>query len=198
MSEELTIDNIQDLIIVIRETPVIIDSDVARLYGVETKRVNEAVKNNPDKFPQGFILELDKNELDNLRTKNSSANAVENNSKNLQSKNLTANLSKTRVNPKVFTEQGLYMLATILKSKQATKTTLQIITTFAKIRSLKQDFNQILNEENEDKKNTIGAKFSAGLMDLFLDEGLENKSSETKIKFSMFGMSLEKSIKKSK
>lgn len=198
MSEELTLDNIQDLIIVIREIPVIIDSDVARLYGVETKRVNEAVKNNPDKFPQGFILELDKNELDNLRTKNSSANAVENNSKNLQSKNLTANLSKTRVNPKVFTEQGLYMLATILKSKQATKTTLQIITTFAKIRSLKQDFNQILNEENEDKKNTIGAKFSAGLMDLFLDEGLENKSSETKIKFSMFGMSLEKSIKKSK
>ncbi|WXT99739.1 MAG: hypothetical protein Ctma_0443 [Catillopecten margaritatus gill symbiont] len=183
MSEGLTIDNIQDLIIVIREIPVIIDSDVAKLYGVQTKEVNQAVKNNPDKFPQGFILELDKNELENLRSKNLTTNALESKSKNLRSQNATANLSKTRVTPKAFTEQGLYMLATILKSKQATKTTLQIITTFAKIRNLKQDFNQVLNETNEETKNTIGAKFGAGLMEIFLDEGLESQSSETKINF---------------
>ncbi len=181
MSKVLNIENISDLIIDIRETPVILDSDVARLYGVETKRIIEAVKNNPDKFPQGFILVLDENELECLRTKISSAN-----------------LSKTRTPPKAFTEKGLYMLATILKSKQATKTTLQIIETFAKIRDLKQDFNQMLNETNESKKEHIGAKFGKELMELFLDEGLESQSSETKIKFSMFGMSLEKSIKKSK
>lgn len=175
----MDIDNITDLIINIRNIPVILDSDVAKLYGVETKRVMEAVKNNPDKFPQGFVLIINKNELTNLRTKNSSAN-----------------LSMTRTQPKAFTEKGLYMLATILKSQQATKTTLQIIETFAKIRDLKQDFNQILTETNAAKKDHIGTRFSKELMDLFLDEGLENESSETKIKFSMFGMSLEKSIKK--
>ncbi len=134
----LNIESISDLIIVIRDMPVILDSDVARFYGVATKEVNQAVKNNLDKFPIDFILTLSTNELDDLR-----------------SKFLTANLSKTRTPPKAFTEKGLYMLATILKSKQATKTTLKIIETFAKIRDLKQDFNQILNEKKMQIEKTV-------------------------------------------
>ena len=90
------------------------------------------------------------------------------------------------------------MLATILKSKQATKTTLQIINTFTKIRELQKDFNEILATTDKNKKNSIGAKFGKELIDIFLNDELENKESETKIKFSMFGMSLEKIIKKGK
>ena len=76
--------------------------DLAELSGVETKRINEAVRNNQDKFMDDFYFELTNNEFENLRSKFS-----------------TANFSKTRTNPKVFTEQGIYMLATILKSKVA-------------------------------------------------------------------------------
>ncbi len=94
----------EDKIIDIRSEKVIIDSDIAVLYGVPTRDINKAVKNNPDKFPEGYIIELTKEELNNLRWKIS-----------------TAKLSMTRVFPKAFTEKGLYMLATILKSKDSHK-----------------------------------------------------------------------------
>ena len=66
--------NIEEKIITLRNEKVIIDSDVAELYGVETKRINEAVKNNPEKFPHGYILEIDKTEIEDLRSKFSTAN----------------------------------------------------------------------------------------------------------------------------
>ena len=81
---------------------MIIDADVADLYGVETKRINEAVSNNPEKFPDGYILELSKNEKNEL---------VENFDRFNRQKHSTAI-------PKAFTEKGLYMLATILKKPQ--------------------------------------------------------------------------------
>ena len=93
---------VEDNILTIRGVQVILDSDVAELYGVETRDINKAVKNNTDKFPDGYIIELDTNELEDLRCKFS-----------------TAKFSKTRVSPKAFTEKGLYMIATILKSPQA-------------------------------------------------------------------------------
>jgi len=103
----------------VREEKVILDSDVAKLSGVETRDIYKAVKNNAAKFPHGYIIKITKEELKNLRWKFS-----------------TTNLSKTRVLPKAFTEKGLYMLATILKSKQAVEATIAIIETFAKIREL--------------------------------------------------------------
>ena len=109
---------IEDMIYDVRGVQVMLDSDIAKLYCVETKRVNEAVKNNPDKFPERFsfvITDLEKN--------------------NLWSKFSTANISsKSRTNPRVFTEQGLYMLATILKSKVATSVSIAIMDTFVKMR----------------------------------------------------------------
>lgn len=80
---------IQNKIITIREKQIILDSDIAELYGVETKRINEAVKNNPDKFPDGYIIYLTDDDLAVLRSKISSAK-----------------LSKTRVTPKGFSEKG--------------------------------------------------------------------------------------------
>jgi hypothetical protein len=83
MSEIIKIENLKKLIVEIRETSVLLDSDVAQIYGVETKRINEAVKNNPDKFPQDYMFELSELEFTDLRSKISSAK-----------------FAKTRVSPK--------------------------------------------------------------------------------------------------
>ena len=86
---------VESKITVIRQVPVMADADVAELYGVQTKEINQAVRNNPDKFPSGYLLVLTKSELRDLR-----------------SKNLTTNVSaKSRSATKAFTEKGLYMLA---------------------------------------------------------------------------------------
>jgi len=119
--------NISDEIYLIRDKQVMVDSDLAELYGVETKRINEAVKNNPNKFPADFHFELDDNEFKSLRSKFSTTNLKTNLS--------TTRFTKTRTNPKVFTEQGIYMLATILKSKIATDVTVAIMRTFVNMRS---------------------------------------------------------------
>ena len=109
---------VEKLIVSVRGQPVIVDADVAKLYGVATKRVNEAVRNNPEKFPSDYMFALTADELSDLRSKISSAKIS----------------SKSRVLPKAFTEKGLYMLATILKSQRATEATFAIIETFAKVR----------------------------------------------------------------
>ena len=67
-------EQVRQKIMQIRNCQVILDADVAALYGVETKRVNEAVKNNPDKFPEGYMFKLTKEETAYLRSKNSAAN----------------------------------------------------------------------------------------------------------------------------
>ncbi len=69
MSSQLIFNEVERKILTIRNTKVILDSDVADLYGVETKHVDQAVKNNPDKFPDGYIISPDQNELSALRSK---------------------------------------------------------------------------------------------------------------------------------
>lgn len=66
--------DVEERIITLRHQNVLLDSDVATLYGVETKRVNEAVKNNPDKFPDGYVIELTNSEFKDLRSKISTTN----------------------------------------------------------------------------------------------------------------------------
>ncbi len=113
-------DKIEDLIYEIRGKQVMLDSDLARLYQCKngTKEINQAVKNNIDKFPDRFSWRLTNEELDHLR-----------------SIFLTANYSaKSRTNPRVFTEQGVAMLATILKSKIATEVSISIMDAFVSMR----------------------------------------------------------------
>ena len=81
--------DVENKIVTLRNQQVILDADVAELYGVETKRINEAVGNNPEKFPEGYVWMLDNQEFAVLRSKFS-----------------TAKLQKTRQNPKAFTEKG--------------------------------------------------------------------------------------------
>jgi len=120
---------ISNHIYTIRNEQVMIDRDLAEFYGVETKRINEAVRNNKEKFPSDFYFELSDKEFIDLRSKIS-----------------TTNFSKTRTNPKVFTEQGVYMLATVLKSKVATDVTISIIRTFKKLREFSKHYNALAKQ----------------------------------------------------
>ena len=115
---EKDIINIEDMIYEIDGKEVMLDSDLAELYEVETKRINEAVKNNPVKFPRRFSWVITNEEKNILWSKFSTANIS----------------SMSRANPRVFTEQGVYMLATILKSKTATEVSIRIMDTFVKMR----------------------------------------------------------------
>ena len=154
MGEIISIEKVKSLIISLRGQDVILASDVAKIYGVETKRVNEAVKNNPDKFPEGFIIEL---------TPEEKSEVVEN-FDHLQSLKFAAQL------PKAFTERGLYMLATILRSPTAIQTTFTIINTFAQVRELKEEIAAMHAEGNNGNQTSKIEKIGALIADIMMPE----------------------------
>ena len=114
---------IEDMIYEIRGKQVMLDSDLAKLYDVETKRINEAVKNNKDKFPERFSWVLTENEWLFLRSKLSTLETV-----------IPGKGHYRKYLPRVFTEQGVAMLATILKSKTAVQISINIMDAFVSMR----------------------------------------------------------------
>lgn len=131
-------ENIKDMIYEIRGVEVILDSDLAKLYNVETKRINEAVSRNKEKFPERFSFKLIEKETRGGRYKN----------------------------PRVFTEHGVTMLATILKSKEAIEETIKIIDAFVAMRrylsniSIEQKGINKLVLENSDKLSKIDTRLN--------------------------------------
>ena len=113
---------IENLIYVIRGQQVMIDSDLARLYGVETKYLKRAVKANIKRFPSDFMFELEPEEFDNLRCKNCTSNP-------------TSKRGGTRYMPFAFTEQGVAMLSGVLKSDTAIEANIRIMRAFTAMRS---------------------------------------------------------------
>ena len=161
---------VEEKIINIRNQQLIIDTDVAALYGVETKRINESVKNNPDKFPEGYLIELNNHEKIEL---------VENFDRFNTLKHSTAL-------PKAFTEKGLYMLATILKSKQATETTLAIIDTFAKVREIARTIKTLpQTPQNSPTYQQLLQKTGDLISDLVVPEELETAETEASIEVNL-------------
>ncbi|NPD46754.1 ORF6N domain-containing protein [Lentimicrobium sp. S6] len=174
--------NIESKIMMIRNQKVILDRDVAEIYGVETKRINEAVKNNPDRFPDGYIIEITKDELDSLRSKFST----------LKNKGRGQH---TKYSPKVFTEKGLYMLATILKSNAATQTTIAIIEAFARVRELTQTINKLSDNPEEEKQKSLMQK-SGEIISELLDNDLKSSESETTIELNFAVLKFKHTITK--
>ena len=174
--------DVQQRIVSIRDQSVIIDADVAALYGVETRRVNEAVRNNPDKFPLDYMFVLTDEETRILRSKISSLER----GGNLRSKISTTKLSsKSRVAPKAFTEKGLYMLATILKSKRAVAATFAIIETFAKVRGLKRELVELHKEGDKRKQADKMRHFGETLADIVMPD-LETVETESSLELNFF------------
>ena len=174
------LEKIEDKIIIIWNEQVLLDSDVAEIYGVKTKRINEAVKNNPDRFPDGYLLEMTEEESENLKSKFS-----------------TSSWGGKRYTPKVFTERGLYMLATILKSEQAVQTTLAIIETFAKIRNLSRNMQALSTSETESEQKDLMKK-SGEIIAEILDDDLETTDTETTVELNLALLKFKHTIKKKK
>ena len=147
--------SIEDMIYEVRGKQVMLDSDLARLYQCKngTKEINQAVKNNPDKFPERYSFQLSDNEYNNLRSKNLTSS-------------LESGYGGRRYNPRVFTEQGIAMLSTILKSKVAVETSIRIMDTFVKMRKIissnlieQKYINELVIKDNE-RINLLEESFS--------------------------------------
>ena len=181
---ELVVQRVESMILGIRGVNVILDADVADLYGVETKRINEAVKNNPDKFPEDYMFVLTDEELQVLRSTSSTSNV-------LRSKFST----KSRTLPKAFTEKGLYMLATILRGKKSIEVTFAIIETFVKVRKMKRE---LLDLHNETDKNILSDKmnhFSDVLSDIVMPD-LETSETESILELNFIIGKIKHTVKR--
>ena len=165
----------------IRNQAVIADADVADLYGVETRRVNEAVRNNPDKFPADYMFELTKSELRDLRSKISTTKVS----------------PKSRSATKVFTEKGLYMLATILKSEKATEVTFAIIETFAKVRGLKRELVELHKETDKQKQVSKMKHFGEVLSDIVMPD-LKTSETESALELNFIIGKIKHTVKRVK
>ncbi|MBU1183225.1 MAG: ORF6N domain-containing protein [Proteobacteria bacterium] len=143
MKDIIPIENIAGLIYLIRGKKVMLDRDLAALYGVETKVFKQAVRRNIDRFPEDFMFELNKSEFINWR-----------------SQFVTSNSDKMglRYNPMVFTEQGVAMLSSVLRSKTAIQVNIQIMRAFTKLRHFISD-NAEVRRELENLRVDMDGKF---------------------------------------
>ncbi len=181
MNSIIKFSDVRDKVVRLRDQDVLLDFSVAELYGVETRIINQAVKNNPDKFPDGYFFELSKQELIPLRSKFLITNE--------------SNLAKSRVLPKAFTEKGLYMLATILKGERATQTTIAIIEAFAKLRELSRTIGELSANPDQYVQKSLMQKSGEIMADLF-GEDMQTNETETEIELNFAVLKLKHTIKR--
>ena len=174
-------EQVRQKIITLRDYEVILDADVAVLYGVETKRINEAVRNNPDNFPENYMFTLTHEEVASLRSKIST----------------TSISPKSRVLPKAFTEKGLYMLATILKSKQAINATFAIIETFATVRQLKRELRSLHGSMNQEMQQSKMQRFGEMLSNIVMPD-LETSETESSLEINFLIGKIKHTVKRVK
>lgn len=167
-NEIISTRDVQDLMVVVRGQEVLLDRDVALLYGVSTGRVNEAVKNNREKFPEGYIISLMDSEKEEL----------------IENFDRFKSMKHSPVPPTAFTERGLYMLATILKSKRAVQTTIAIIDTFAQVREMARTMEALQNATDNKEKQASLLHRSGELMAEVIGQNLSTKSVETEIELN--------------
>jgi len=180
MTETNKIDfsGIEKVIITVKGQNVIIDSDVARIYNVETKEVNQAVKNNPEKFPSGYIVNANRDELVKIFDR-------------------FENLKHSTVQPKAFTEKGLYMLATILKSPKATTATIAIIEAFAKLRELSHTISKLADVKEKPQQKSLMQR-SGEIFSELIAADVPVSETETTLEINFAVMKFRHTVKKDK
>lgn len=169
MSQELALTEefVMSKILFIRNQKVMIDSDLAGLYGVETKQLKRQVRRNIERFPDDFMFELNKTETEILRSQFG-----------------TSSWGGSRYFPMAFTEQGVAMLSSVLNSETAIKVNIQIIRAFTKIRSVIADTTTMRLDIEELKSKMIQQGKNIELVFSYLDELIdkqENSVTRTKI-----------------
>ena len=143
MTAPVPIERIASKIYLIRDTKVMLDRDLAELYGVETKRLKEQVRRNIERFPKDFMFELTKKELKNWRSQFATSNE---------------DIMGLRIPPFAFAEHGVLMLSSVLKSERAVQVNIQIMRTFTKLREALLD-NKDLRMELEEFKQVAEERF---------------------------------------
>jgi ORF6N domain len=163
MSDSLKISDaiITDKIYIIRNQKVMLDRDLASLYGVETRVLNQAVKRNIGRFPDVFMFEVSKDELDNLI-----------------SQIVTSSWGGTRKLPFAFTEHGVMMLSSVLKSDKAIQTNIQIMRTFTKVKQMLLDTSEMKINILQIQKKLENHDKNIELVFSYLDELNEKKEDE--------------------
>jgi len=157
MSNVVTMETIAGKIYIIRGLNVMLDRDLAELYGVETKQLKSAVRRNIDRFPSDFMFDLTRDEFTNLRSHIG-----------------TSSWGGERYVPMVFTKQGVAMLSSVLNSKRAIQVNIQIIRTFTKLRHALLD-NENLRKELEELKQITDERFQIVFETLDQLINIENK-----------------------
>lgn len=179
MKDDL-IPNVEEKIITLRDQQVILSNHVAELYGIETREVNQAVKNNPEKFPEGYIIELDKKEKEEV----------------IKIFDNLGNILYSPAPPKAFTEKGLYMLATILKSPKAVQTTIAIVEAYAKLKEL----SRVIVELPQQEEDTIVQKQllhrGGQLIEDLITDILPKQSTETSFELNLAMFKFRHSIRR--
>lgn len=160
----LSEETISNKIYFIRNQKVMLDRDLALLYGIETKVLKQAIKRNISRFPQDFMFELNKSEFENWR-----------------SQFVTSNSDKMglRYNPMAFTEHGVLMLSSVLKSDKAIQTNIQIMRIFTKVRQMLLDTTEINVDILQIQKKLENHDKNIELVFSYLDELTEKKENES-------------------
>ncbi|WP_406824361.1 ORF6N domain-containing protein [Pedobacter sp. KACC 23697] len=147
----------------LRGLQVMLDSDLAELYGVETKRLNEQVSRNPDRFPEDFMFQLTDEEWLNLK-----------------SQFATSSWGGRRKLPFVFTEHGILMLSSVLNSKQAIQVNIQIVRIFSRIRQFVVENGELKLEIEEIKQKVSNQDKNIELVFTYLDKLIDQKTGPRK------------------
>ncbi|UPZ16770.1 ORF6N domain-containing protein [Flavobacterium humidisoli] len=160
----LSEETISNKIYFIRSQKVMLDRDLALLYGIETKVLKQSVKRNILRFPEDFMFELNKSEFENWR-----------------SQFVTSNSDKIglRHAPMAFTEHGVMMLSSILKSDKAIQTNIQIMRIFTKVRQMLLDTTEIKVDILQIQKKLENHDKNIELVFSYLDELTEKKENES-------------------
>ena len=149
MENEISTLQIENKIFVIRSVQVMIDRDIAELYGVETKVLNQAVKRNITRFPEEFMFQLTREEIDSVKSQivtSRKTNSVMSQFATSRNNMFAGQEGGTRKLPFAFTEQGCAMLSSVLKSETAVQVSIQIMKAFVSMRHFVQNNSQIFAE----------------------------------------------------
>lgn len=165
MSQNLIIseETISNRIYFIRNQKVMLDRDLASLYGIETKRLKEQVKRNISRFPSDFMFELSKDEFANWRTQIATSNSDK---------------MGLRHAPMAFTEHGVLILSSVLNSDKAIQTNIQIMRIFIKVRQMLMDTTDIKIDNMQIQKKLENHDKNIELVFSYLDELTCEKESE--------------------
>ena len=186
----IDIATVQSRMLTIRNQQVLLDRDVAALYGVETKALNQAVKRNAERFDNSYVFQLDAQEVENWKSQIVTSN--------LSEREVAGLRMGLRRAPYAFTERGLYMLATVLNSNRAVRATRAIIETYAQVRSMVRDMEAIQTEKAGSPEQANLLTRAGHKLASLIGDNLSTQSRKTTIELNLALLKITHEVKQGK